>query len=447
MLLFGFCAINYSAIADIPKFSKQEALSDLDTLVKSIESVHPDLYSVVTKSRFDAELLKAKAIVKDSVNAIEFYRIVAPLVAQICDAHTSVRFPYNYFNKELHCKLFPFPVRVNAKDSSVIITDDYTKSENTIPKDAELLSVNGKPIKNWVAEMMAFVSAEKPNYKIENLKYLFTPLMFTLSKDTTFDIVYKMNGKMQEVKTEGISYSERYERAEKPKNVQNESFTFKILEDKDIALIEFNSFDQFDKFRFFLINAFEQIKTKNIRNLIIDIRKNSGGNSILGDEMFQYISPSAFRQFGKTTVKYSDIQKKFYKENYNSEIKEPNGIQVFDEDTTLMQLHSNNLKFNGNTYLLISNYTFSSAASFSWAFKYFKMGKVVGEESGGQAVSFGDIIYQQLPNTKLNFSISHKKFYQFGATDADDHGTLPDYEIEADKALDYTIELIKKSDK
>ena len=110
----------------------------------------------------------------------------------------------------------------------------------------------------------------------------------------------------------------------------------------------------------------------------------------------------------------------------------------------MIKLKKNDLRYNGNVYLLISHRTFSSAASFSWAFKYFKMGKVIGEESGGMAVCFGNIIHQQLPYSKINYWVSHKKFNMYGATDENNHGTIPDFEVRSENALDYTIELIQR---
>ena len=70
------------------------------------------------------------------------------------------------------------------------------------------------------------------------------------------------------------------------------------------------------------------------------------------------------------------------------------------------------------------------------------MGTVVGEETGGMAVCFGHGVSQKLTNSGLFYGISHKKFYEYGATDDNIHGTLPDYTVDAEKALDFTIDLI-----
>ena len=214
------------------------------------------------------------------------------------------------------------------------------------------------------------------------------------------------------------------------KTQNNESnlsaYTFKVLKDKNTGIIDFRSFSNLDKFKIFLDSTFTIIKKENIGNLIIDIRKNGGGNSVLGNELFQYISPVPFEQFGKVIVKISDT-----------------GIKTYDEEE-LKKLRKNNLRFHGNVYLLISHNTFSSAAVFSWAFNYFKMGKVIGEETGGLNVCYGDIIRISLPHTKLKCTVSFKKFYNYGATDEDIHGTIPDYNVEAEKALDYALKLIEE---
>ena len=100
--------------------------------------------------------------------------------------------------------------------------------------------------------------------------------------------------------------------------------------------------------------------------------------------------------------------------------------------------------YEGSVYLLISHHTFSSAGSFAWAFKEFGMGTVIGEESGGMNVSFGDIIYYKLPVSGLSCTISFKRFWQYGADEKEIHGTLPDYAVPQEGALAKAFQLIKK---
>ena len=165
---------------------------------------------------------------------------------------------------------------------------------------------------------------------------------------------------------------------------------------------------------------------------------------MVGDEFFQYISPVPFQQFGGVIVKVSERMKNYFLEHRNFNYPDSVGIRKsFVEN--LKELRENPLRFDGNIVLLTSNFSFSSAAGFSWAFKHFEMGTIVGEETGGLAVCFGDVIPQLLPNSGLHIGVSHKKFYQFGATDENVHGTIPDYEVSAKEAMDFAIDLILES--
>lgn len=68
------------------------------------------------------------------------------------------------------------------------------------------------------------------------------------------------------------------------------------------------------------------------------------------------------------------------------------------------------------------------------------MGTVIGEESGGMGVCFGEVLYFHLPNSKLRCNVSYKKIYQYGATEKDNHGTLPHYNIPEEDALQWTLD-------
>jgi len=423
--------------------NKDSLLQDVEILFSSIEEIHPNIFAVLSEEDFNRDLQEIKTNLKSDLNVFDFYKLVDPLVAKFSDGHTILGFPYAEL-KKTNGLFFPFPINVNTKDSSITIFKNYSKIEELVPLGAQIISVNNIPIKKLVAEMMTYISGEKDFYKLNRLEYLFTPLLYILHKSNEFQLEYIFEKKKQTIYVTGINYNERYERSIQKKNRKKyKKYSFKQIPNKNIAVVDFRSFSDFNTFEIFLDSIFTIIKNENINNLIIDIRRNGGGNSKLGNEFFQYISQVPFRQFGKTIIKYSKLQKKFYKEQYNSRIPFfVNGIKVFGKKPKLKKLRRNNLRYTGNTFLLISNTTFSSAASFSWAFKYFNMGKVIGQETGGMAVCFGDVIRQKLPYSNLRFGVSHKKFYQYGATDANNHGTIPDYEVPSIDALKFTIDLI-----
>jgi C-terminal processing protease CtpA/Prc len=184
---------------------------------------------------------------------------------------------------------------------------------------------------------------------------------------------------------------------------------------------------------------FTELKNKEINNLIIDLRGNGGGNSGLGDELFQYISPVPFRQFGKTIIRYSEpLRRKFP----SWDLPPRDTIQIYSGTDTIA-LRDNPLRFAGEgkkVYVLTSPITFSSATDFTWAFQYFDMGTILGEETGGYIVCFGDVASFQLPHSRMNLGVSWKEFYGYGATEADRRPVQPDIAVPAEEALDYVLE-------
>lgn len=436
-MLLSLFAVN--AFGQSKNFSQEQMAKDIDILFSTIERVHPDMYAVYPKQQLEQDIERIKSELNPSGDLFYFYRQVTPLVVKLGDGHTNIYPPFRGPEDFANVPIFPLSVKLTYPDTGIFVRDDY----GTIPAEAQITAINNRKADVIVQEMMNYSSGEKDFYRINKLEQLFIPLMSVLYGDSIFDIEYQFDQVNHSEHVKAISFNEYSAISSQQTGLTpSELYTFWTLPDKNIGIIEFNQFADMDKFKVFLDSTFQVLQKENIENLIIDIRKNGGGSSSLGDEMFQYISPTSFAQFGKTIVKYSDIQKDVYKAMSNREITNPNGIEIYGENQPLTELRENYLRYKGNVFLLISHRTFSSAASFSWAFKHFKMGTVIGEESGGMAVCFGDVISLSLPDTGLSYGCSYKKFYQYGATDDNIHGTLPDYNVKTEKAMEFAIDLI-----
>lgn len=421
-------------------FTREQLIQDCDSLYCIIRDVHPDMFTVISQEKFENELRDIKSQIKPSMTKIEYYMLVAPLVAALGDGHTSVQFPRSELKNE-KVKLFPFSIEIRNADTALLVVNDFYASATEIPSGAKILKINGLKTNFLINQMLNYISGERYFFKTAMLSYLFTPLLYSLYGDNFFEIEYLIDGKTLSSKVEGLSYEQRFQQ-KKITGTTQQFYSLSIDESRNVAIIDFKSFSNPGQFKIFIDSAFTQIKAKKINDLIIDIRENGGGNSIIGDEFFQYISPVAFQQFGKTTVKVSARQISAYEKN-NMQCQKNIGIHTYNDDHKI-KLRRNRNRFKGQVYLLTSSYTFSSAADFSWAFKQFKMGTVIGEETGGLAVCFGDVVSQQLPISGLDLGISFKKFYSYGATDADAHGTIPDIDVPSDKAMEKAIEIIMK---
>ena len=330
-----------------------------------------------------------------------------------------------------------------------------------IPNGAEIIEINGISAKNIIDTMLICQSGESNAFRVERVKWLFPQLLYSIYKmNDNFNVIYKSRGNLTEDTIQGISYR-RYKNLGNENGKQTKDYSAKFLLDIKTCIIDFREFSELNKFHVFLDTTFSQIKDKGIKYLVIDLRNNSGGNSRLGDEFFQYIAKEPFSQYGKTIMKVSRHLKMLWKDYFlsqgyidstmlNKVLSIPNGSiidpdeKLYSEDEdSFISLRENPLRYTGTIYLLTSPATFSSAADFAWCFKHYNMGKVVGEETGGWGLCYGDNVCAELPNSRIAINVSCKLFYDIGATEKSTHGVIPDYSVKSEKALDYTLKLIE----
>lgn len=429
-------------VSNYGKISHVQAVSDLDTFISALREIHPDLFFDCSEASFNEEYRKIKEQIPNRpISRTELYKHIQPLTTLLGDGHTQLYFPKEELIKD-NPLVFPLSVEVDTNDSCIYVTHDYTFSDIKIRKNSKITSINGVGYKTLIGEMLNYCGGERPFFRLSKINRDFTHFLYMLSPCDTFIIKYSNDNETTENLIDAIPYLQ-CEFLTQNNNIANTLYSFEAV-DNQTMVMTFNSFSNADQFSVFCDSMFRIIKDMDIENLIIDMRINGGGNSNIGDEFFQYISLVPFRQFDRTICKFSNLQKKLVLENFGMDYSsQPNGTyeQVVD---SLIPLRPNPLRFRGNTYLLISHTTFSSAGSFSWAFKKFNMGTIVGEESGGMSVCFGDIVVYKLPNSGISSTISYARMYEYDANDRNIHGTIPDITIPQKDALTYILQYISE---
>lgn len=461
-LLIIFSTIN--AQFKTTKFSKNELNEDLHFLVSSIKDVHPSPYTVISKKNFDNQVKMIEANLKDSLTLKEYYRLIAPFVASIQDGHTRVLFPGKKILNH-NDYLFPFIIQSSINQPYLQITEYIDSTYNKIPIGAEIIRINNLTSKKIVEKIIDNTSGESDAYRLKmgsdfNMFAILLNAYYDFNSDN-YDVTYRYKNKNYSVKVAALTIPEMNEIFKKKANtkiIKEEIKNYDLLLKPEIktAIITFNYMVDKNSFQTFLQESFLKIKQSEIENLIIDIRENGGGNSALGNDLLQYISTDDFTQYKKTIVKYSKLQKDFYKEycekdtsscdTYNYIKNKAN--ETFDTipDVKLISTNKIENRFLGKTYLLTSTRTYSSAMNLAQAFKHYKIGKIIGEETGGWIISYGDYIPTELPKTKLKLNISTKKFYTVGATEKDLHGVIPDEKISSKDALKYLLKKIENNE-
>lgn len=431
-------------------FSHEQVVKDINYAIKVAEDVHPNLYAMISKESFYAKTDSIKKSLPEKISDAEADKTLRRIFSLTQDAHTGTGM--TIFMKRL-ALLFrrTLPYKIDIKNERLFVAKNYFY-RNIIPVGSEIVEINGKPASKCLNEINKLLSYETIPHRNAMLQL---PFLWALWNDfENFEISYKTSDTkiIKTISTSGglisnilvfkdISITERY--------------SFRTL-DGNIGYMEFNSCFDLDEFKAFLETTFKSIKSNKIKELIIDIRRNEGGNSLLGDELMQYISKTDFKTFDSAFIKISNELKKRGELNWIDSTKRIVGTMIHDTtQTAIRKLRENPLRYNGKSYLLVGGKTFSSATKFASSFQCSKAGKIIGTETGGLTSCFGDKYTFELPNTKFDITVSSYIFRNACGVD-NRRGIIPDYIIEnsfeddkegIDRVLEYTVDLIKKNEK
>ena len=209
---------------------------------------------------------------------------------------------------------------------------------------------------------------------------------------------------------------------EEPARKQLELCSYKIDKENSLGVFTLNRCEMSAEYTDRLSEFFSAVRDNNIGNIAVDLRSNGGGTTEVINEILRYINISDYKLFGGTDIRIGG-----------------NLISYRDEITPNKHVEN---AFDGNVYVLTSQYTFSSAMDFATVIQDNGIGKVIGEIPGNMPTAYGDKLSFQLPESKLLLGVSYKKFYRVDI-DKSEEPLIPDCTVNADEALEKLVEYIK----
>src|SRR6056297_11813 len=429
LLLILSIIILFTVTVSSQTITQQQAIEDLTYLVDRLEEVHPNIYYHLNKKKAEQKIaeVKSKLNKKDKWTSKEIYRLFAPFVASFKDGHTLISYKVEQSKLNETEKLIPLAVRII--DGKVLIYKSYTVRE--IKKGTELLEVNGIKIDKILNKMESSVSSENRNLAYARIEKSF-PIYLWLLYDFKDNYQIKIKDNIQNIRDlnlQGIKYKIYSVQKEKKEN-KNWTLEFPVKDTAYLTIITFNGSLK-NAFERDMVKYFKEIKERYINNLFIDISENGGGNTDLAKYLFEYISDKTYSLFKEVRMKYSDYALKdrtnMFTKLYYTFKKDRDNIIVFKSDKVVPK--ENDLRFKGNIYVITSDFTFSTATDFAAIVKDHKVGTIIGEETGGLASCYGDMIVGNLPNSNLPFGVSYKYFLRPAGFD-DGGGVKPDIKID-----------------
>lgn len=475
----GKYSIIYNEISKTLKnLSSKELIQDFEILQNAYYETKVGLW-YNSRLQFDSICNIQKSKITDNMNALEFYRILSPIVAFTKEGHSilQVSDETSIYLKQ-NATYLPFCVKIF--DNKVYIINDL---ENYKTKGLQINKINNESIDVVLDKFLSIEPADGFNitskyHWVEEAFSKYYARYFDPVKSFKLELVNPKNNEKLVYDIPAYNFKD-YRKLQKniagtiPNYHYKEASTFTIDSNTNTATLTVNSFaldsykDKRNGFKIFLENTFKEISNQKIKHLIIDIRKNEGGEQGMEDHLLSYLINKEYNKYRYVEIpsftcsflEYTDyknqddilikeLKKDFYKTK-DGKIINKKGHYEGDKP--------NKNNFKGDIYILISGLTFSGGSEFAALSKNYTNAKFIGEETGGgyYGNTSGSFLKFILPNTNLTGRIPICKFVV--ATNKNENpfgrGLIPDYNIQPtiedylngfDAEIEFTKKLISK---
>ncbi|WP_288789080.1 S41 family peptidase [Elizabethkingia miricola] len=454
MLLISIVGFSQYSISEI---SKDAYLKDFNIAVDIIKQQHPNPYRFHSKEVLGKKLDSLRKEIEKNPTYIGFYMNTPTKV--LGDGHSSMGMESNYMEDYVSKTSF-FPLATYVQNGNTYINSN---NKYGVEAGSRILEVNNKKIGDLFSKASRQADG---SIKVEDLD-MSSVISYTNAK--TYQIKYEIpSGEQKIIELKGISYPEfNYEsrHAILPIDVTSGSGIYGYQLNPDTYYLAVKSFS-FNESYFYerLKKYFQDMKNLKTKNLILDIRDNSGGSISNVPLLYSFLSKDKlFNNSYKYGTKVVDINYKDYlvdpqTDRYfsDSDIRNENNFmhQRFDksdkgdyyfgntrlDDTYIKSYPRDGLFFDGKVILMINNRTFSAATYFASLFKSEKRGNVVGKETGSCSnfTTAAWFLTYKLPNTKSTLSIPRTEIF-FNSSEGDNitkcTGVIPDHTLKTDYFL------------
>lgn len=282
--LFLFLTLTFGNIANCQSLSRLTNEEKIYGLSKMWQEVNYNFvfFNNINKLKWDSLYRSLISSVQNTKNDYEYYHELERFYAFLKDGHTNViNFP-DYINDSLLNNNFgKYRIFVRNISNKAIIVRTNASIKNEIPIGSEITEVNGLRTKDYINKYVAPYISSSTDYDLQDES---TALMFLGLKGDIYSIKIRTpDGGMKQLT---LIHELTTEQEVYPPFKQFELVEFRWMENQ-IGYCAINTFGE-PKVDTIFANLLPQLK--KAKALIIDLRKNGGGNTDIGMNILKYLT-------------------------------------------------------------------------------------------------------------------------------------------------------------
>ncbi len=475
--LLTSCAATKKAFNPDKLYSEQQLQEDYSIFRKILEESHPSLYWYTSRDSMNYYFDWGYRQLNGPMTESQFRTLLSYVISKIGCGHTSVKFSKQYAHYLDTARLPQFPLGIKFWDDTAAVYVNVNRKDSLLTRGRLIKGINNVPINTIRDSLFRFMVTDGYglNHKYQTLSNLgnfgglyqavfnsgkkfvidYADSSFT-DKTTTVELY---DPKKDTAFRRFISTMRRVSRKERKRNGMFNTRNIQVDTSGSTAFMTVTTFTGGNKLGGFFRNSFRVLKEKNIKNLVIDVRTNGGGNVGFSTKLTEYLIDHKFKLADSlyAVKRLSHYERyientlpAFFFMNFMTK-KKRDGYYHFGYFERHYFKPKKSSHFNGNIYILTGGNSFSATTLFVNALKGQSNVKVIGEETGGG--SYGNTAWfipdVTLPNTKVRFRLP--KFHMVMNKDypKTGRGIIPDIEVKPSleairKGYDVKLEYVRK---
>ena len=407
------------------KHQKSAYQEDFRQCVEIFKNHHKNVYTYVSRDEYERFTKSQFEKISNTTTLAEFFIIVSETVAFVKCYHSSARPP-----KSLIQSAGNFPIVTHYDGERIFIIKDLSKSSR-IPRGAQILEINEKPISDLIALIKKIIPADGAiQTAVDSSIDAFFPFLITriLGFPNSYTVKYRrpFDPAPISVSIEALPYAQLKTQLSLGPMRGGKKLDLVIYSETKTARLIIRSFvfygEKLPEFRKFVEESFSLLRESGIQKLIVDVRENGGGDPYAASILLSHLAREPIRYFGNVPG-HEDLKQAI-----------PPAKDAF----------------SGDVYLLVDGFCGSTCGHFVSLVKYHGLAELVGTGTGTTYFCSGSPKKFTLRNTGINIAVGQSAFETYVSGMEKGKSIEPDFPFEQtlqdilegkDALLEYALQL------